>query len=264
MNTFTAWWPYRDFVVGSIRRDLAGRYRGSLLGKLWVVIQPLAMILIYTLVFSRVMHSRLPGVGGDFAYSIFLCAGLLPWGFFSDTLARCQNMFLENSNLIKKSSFPRICLPIIVTGITGFNFLVIFSLFLLFLLFAGLFPGGELLLILPVLLLQTLLALGFGIAFGVAHVFFRDAGQIVGLGLQFGFWFTPIVYPPTILPEWAYGLMAALNPMAGIVGWYQNIFLSGNTPELITLLPAVIWTVVVIVIAWRLHAGRGDEIVDML
>lgn len=264
MNTLTAWWPYRDFVMGSIRRDLAGRYRGSLLGKLWVVIQPLAMILIYTLVFSRIMQSRLPGVGGDFAYSIFLCAGLLPWGFFSDTLARCQNMFLDNANLIKKSAFPRICLPVIVTGITSFNFLVIFSLFFLFLLITQLLPGPGLLLILPVLLLQTLLALGLGIAFGVTHVFFRDAGQLVGLGLQFGFWFTPIVYPASIVPEWAYSLMLTFNPMAGIVGWYQSIFLHNQPPELITLLPATVWTLAMLGLAWLLHAQRGDEIADML
>ena len=82
-----------------------------MLGAAWTVLSPLAMILVYTVIFSQVMHSRLPGSTSTFAYSIYLCAGILTWGLFAEIIARAQTMFLEHANLIKKISFPRICLP---------------------------------------------------------------------------------------------------------------------------------------------------------
>ena len=256
--------PFADFVIGSIRQELASRYTGSLLGRLWIILQPLTMILIYTLVFSRIMHSRLPGMDNDFAYSVFLCAGLLPWGFFSDTLGRCQSVFTDNAHLLKKRAFPKSCLVQIAAGVCSFSFAVIFSLYLLFLILSGLFPGWSILLILPVLVLQTLLAVGLGLAVGIIHVFFRDAGQLVGLGLQLGFWFTPIVYPPSILPNWVHHVIFVFNPMAGIVNWYQAVFLQSALPSFLTLLPACIFTLLAILSARWLLLRRGDEIVDLL
>ena len=105
-------WDYRGFILGSVKREFQPKYRNSLLGAAWTVLNPLAMIVVYTVIFSRVMHARLPGVDSTFAYSIHLCAGVLPWGMFVEIVSNGQNTFVNNANLLKKLSFPRLCLPI--------------------------------------------------------------------------------------------------------------------------------------------------------
>src|SRR4051812_25889914 len=104
---------FRDFIFGSVRREFASRYRNSMLGAAWLVLQPLAQILVYTLIFANVMRARLPGVDTTFGYSVFLCAGILTWALFAEIIARSQGMFLDYANLLKKLSFPRIVLPVI-------------------------------------------------------------------------------------------------------------------------------------------------------
>src|SRR6476660_8645970 len=142
-------WSYRGFISGSVQREFQSRYRNSLLGAAWTVLNPLAMIVVYTVIFSQVMKAKLPGVDNGFAYSIYLCAGVLTWGLFSEITGRAQNVFHEHANLIKKISFPRICLPVIVVLNAGVNFAIIFGLFVLFLMFSGTFPGWPVLGMLP-------------------------------------------------------------------------------------------------------------------
>jgi lipopolysaccharide transport system permease protein len=103
-------WAYRGFILGSVNREFQLKYRNSLLGAAWTVINPLAMIVVYTVIFSQVMRAKLPGVDHGFAYSIYLCAGSLTWGLFAEIVGRGQNIFIENANLLKKISFPRMCL----------------------------------------------------------------------------------------------------------------------------------------------------------
>ena len=107
-------WTYRGFVLGSVKREFQLKYRNSLLGAAWSVLNPLAMIVVYTVIFSQVMKAKLPGVDSTFAYSIYLCAGLLTWGLFAEIVGRAQNIFLDHANLMKKLSFPRMTLPVIV------------------------------------------------------------------------------------------------------------------------------------------------------
>ena len=128
MQMLRALWAYRGFITGSVKREFQSKYRNSLLGAAWTVLNPLAMIIVYTVIFSQVMRAKLPGVDSTFAYSIYLCAGVLTWGLFAEILGRGQNVFLEHANLIKKLSFPRICLPTIVVLNAGLNFAIIFGL----------------------------------------------------------------------------------------------------------------------------------------
>jgi len=109
-----ALWAYRGFILGSVKREFQSKYRNSLLGAAWTVINPLAMIVVYTVIFAQVMKARLPGVDSTFAYSIYLCSGVLTWGLFAEIAGRAQNIFLEHANLLKKLSFPRLCLPTVV------------------------------------------------------------------------------------------------------------------------------------------------------
>lgn len=223
-------WAYRGFVFGSVRREFQLRYRNTLLGIVWTVLHPLAMIFTYTLIFSQIMKSKLPGVEGNLSYSIYLCAGVIAWGLFSEIVQRSQTVFLDNANLLKKLNFPRLVLPLIVATTALLNFSIVLGLFLAFLLLTNNLPGWVILAAIPLLAVQVLFAMGLGIMLGVLNVFFRDVGQFSGLLLQFWFWATPIVYPASILPAWLRPWIN-LNPMYHIIQGYQNIFVVRQWPD---------------------------------
>lgn len=256
-------WTYRGFISGSVKREFQSRYRNSLLGAAWTVLNPLAMIVVYTVIFSQIMKARLPGVDTRFAYSIYLCAGVLTWGLFVEIVSRAQNVFLEHANLIKKISFPRICLPLIVVLNAGVNFAIIFGLFLLFLLFSGSFPGISFVAIFPVLAIQIAFAIGLGMVVGVLNVFFRDVGQFFAVLLQFWFWFTPVVYPATILPEWVRPYLN-LNPMAPLIFAYQDILVHAKWPQWENLLIPLMCAVLLCIFGMHLFRKRAGEMVDEL
>ncbi|MHA4867744.1 ABC transporter permease [Duganella sp. PWIR1] len=256
-------WRYRGFVLGSVQREFQAKYRNTMLGAAWTVLSPLAMILVYTLIFSQVMQSRLPGDTSEYGYSVYLCAGILTWGLFAEITSRAQNMFLEQANLIKKISFPRICLPVIVVLNALLNFGIIFGLFTIFLVASGQFPGAVFLLLLPVLLLQILLAIGLGMVLGVLNVFFRDVGQFFQIFIQFWFWLTPIVYPASILPAKVHGMLD-WNPMAAVIQSYQAILVSGQAPHWEKLLPAAVLAVLLCALGMHLFRRRAGEMVDEL
>jgi lipopolysaccharide transport system permease protein len=254
---------YRGFIWGSVQREFQGRYRHSLLGVLWTVINPMAQILVYTVIFAQVMRAKLPGVDSTFAYSIYLCSGILTWGLFSDVVSRGVSLFVDHANLLKKISFPRATLPLIMVLSAGLNFCIIFSLFLLFLAWAGHWPGLALLFVLPVLLVQMALAVGLGVVLGILNVFFRDVGQLLGIFLQFWFWFTPVVYPLSILPE-SVKPWLAWNPMAAVIMAYQDIFVLHQQPAWPSLFVPCILGVLLCALGaywFRRHAG---EMVDEL
>ncbi len=221
------------------------------------------MILVYTVIFAQVMRAKLPGVEGTFAYSIYLCAGILTWGLFAEMVSRGQNMFLENANLLKKISFPRITLPLIVVANAILNFVIVFSLFLIFLAISGNFPGWVILAIFPILLLQIIFAVGLGMILGVLNVFFRDVGQFFGIFLTFWFWLTPIVYPVTILPD-ALKPYMAINPMAWIMAAYQGILVEHQSPQWYTLWPTALLATLLCLLGLSLFKKNVGEMVDEL
>jgi lipopolysaccharide transport system permease protein len=263
MGMMQALWSYRGYVFGSVRREFQAKYRNTMLGTAWAILSPLAMILVYTLIFSQVMKSRLPGDTSQYGYSIYLCAGILTWGLFAEILTRAQGMFLENANLLKKVSFPRICLPVIVVLNALNNFGIIFGLFTAFLLLSGQFPGPVFILLLPVIGVMVLLAVGLGLVLGVLNVFFRDVGQFFTIFLQFWFWLTPIVYPTAIVPAEVRNALA-MNPMAGPVQACQDILVAGKAPDWGTLLPATVLAVLLCALGLYLFRRRAGEMVDEL
>ena len=256
-------WHYRAFVLGSVRREFQSKYRNSLFGAVWTILNPLAMIVVYTVIFSQVMGNRLSGVDSAFGYSIYLCAGILTWGLFAEITGRSQTVFLEHANLIKKLQFPRICLPLIVVLNACVNFAIIFSLFTAFLLVSGSFPGWIYLALFPVLLLQIMFAVGLGMILGVLNVFFRDVGQFFTIFLQFWFWFTPVVYPVTTLPP-AVRAALAWNPMAAAVAAFQAILVRGQAPHWASLTPLALLGAGACLLGLHLFRKRSGEMVDEL
>jgi lipopolysaccharide transport system permease protein len=257
-------WIYRGFILGSVVRELQSKYRNSLLGALWTVLNTLAMMLVYTVIFSGVMKSRLPGSEIPFSYSIFLCSGILFWGLFAEIVTKMQNVFIDNSSHIKKLFFPRACLIVIVVLSSLLNFSIIFSLFICFLLLIGAFPGLSILAVPALIFLVVFFAVGLGLILAVLNVFFRDVGQFFNIFLQFWFWLTPIVYPITLLPVKLQFLVNQFNPLAPFVYELQQIFLNDSWPHLSSLWllalsgPILLWT------GFKLYRSHGAEMVDEL
>lgn len=256
-------WAYRGFILGNVKREFQLKYRNSLLGAAWTVLNPLAMIIVYTVIFSQIMRAKLPGIDSSFGYSIYLCAGILTWGLFAEIVNRSQNVFLENANLLKKLNFPRLCLPVTIVTTAMLNFAIIFALFCIFLAITGNFPGVTFVALIPVLTVQIAFAIGLGMVLGVLNVFFRDVGQLFGVVLQFWFWLTPIVYPISILPERIQPLLA-LNPMAGLMSAYQTILVRGEWPNWVTLWPVTLLALFLCLWGMRLFRKHAGEIVDEL
>ncbi|HYB42105.1 MAG TPA: ABC transporter permease, partial [Candidatus Methylomirabilis sp.] len=239
------------------------RYLGSVLGASWAVLNPLAHIAIYTLIFSRVMRARLPNEQDALAYSLFLCAGMLTWNYFVEVLLRTQTVFLEQANMLKKVSFPRVALPSYVFLSASVNFAIVWGLFLGFLLLSGRWPGAVLVALLPLLMIQQALAVGLGLALGVGNVFFRDVAQGVAVGLQFWFWLTPIVYPIETVPEVARGFIA-WNPLAPLVASYQGIIVAHHWPAWGDLWLVCLVAIAMAAIAETMFRQLGGSMVDEL
>lgn len=258
-----ALWRYRGFILGSVKREFQTKYRNSLLGAAWTIISPLAMIIVYTVIFSQIMRAKLPGIDTVFAYSIYLCAGVLTWGLFAEITGRAQNIFIENANLIKKLNFPRLCLPISIVLNALLNFSIIAGLFTIFLLLSGNFPGLPFIALFPLLLIQVLFSIGLGIILGVLNVFFRDVGQFFSVALQFWFWLTPIVYPASILPEHLRPMLA-FNPMTALMAAYQTVLVRGEWPDWSSLWFISSLAIIFCILGMRLFRRNSGEMVDEL
>jgi lipopolysaccharide transport system permease protein len=178
-------------------------------------------------------------------------------------LTRSQGVFLEQANLLKKASFPRVTLPAYIFLSATINFAIIWGLFSGFLLVSGRWPGWVLAAMLPLLLLQQVLAVALGVFLGVINVYFRDVAQVVGVLLQFWFWLTPIVYPLAVVPAGIQGLMA-LNPASPLVAAYQGIVVEHRWPVWSDLWPVAAVGVVSALAADLVFRRLSRSMVDEL
>lgn len=254
-------WSYRGFIHGAVQREFQSRYLRTQFGVFWVIAHPLAMIVIYTLIFAELLRPTLVGHDTPYAFSIYLCAGVLTWGLFAEMLGRGVNIFVENAGLLKKVSFPKLCLPIIVVLSSWLHFAIVLAVFIMVLVLIGRFPGVALVWVLPVMLLQTCLAMGLGMLLATINSFYRDVGQGVGVVLQFWFWLTPIVYPAAILPESVRGAIE-LNPVWPIIRAYQGIFLERAMPDWPHLIYPAVLAVFLLTLGMYAFYRLQGEIVD--
>lgn len=256
-------WRYRHFILSSVKNDLKSRFARSRLGAAWMVLQPLAQVAIYSLVLSRVMGAKLPGVTNQYAYSIYLMAGMVAWSLFVEVVQRSLTLFVDNGNLMKKIFFPRVCLPFIAVGSA------LVSNLMLFLAAAVIFgilghPPTMALLWLPLLVLVNVaFSLGLGLLLGVINVFVRDVGQVMAVVLQLWFWVTPIVYMPAILPH-GFGELIPYNPLYGIVTGFQDVMLFGRSPDVVSLGWTAIGSFLLLGLAFLMFRKAAPEMVDVL
>ena len=256
-------WSYRRFIFGSVMQELRSRYAGSLFGILWALLQPLSLILIYSVIFSSIMQPGLPAEGRAFAYTVYLCSGLLLWMFFVELLTRSTGIFVQNGGLLKKVNFPRLTLPIIALLSALLNYAIIMGVFLVLLIVAGFLPGSAALHALPVVAITAGFAIGLGLACATINVYYRDIEQFIAIVTQLWFWLTPIVYPASIVPE-RFHVFLDSNPMVPMVEAMHGIFVAGTAPDASSLVfPAIIALVSLMLGAWvyfRLGSDMTDEL----
>jgi lipopolysaccharide transport system permease protein len=217
---------WSDFILASAARELQSRYARSLLGWVWLVLPPVVLIGIYTLVFSRLMRGAgaLPN-HGPFTYSIYLCAGLLTWQWFTELITRVAGVFTNHATMLKKTIVPWYALLGVDVLVTSFGLCMQVGLFALVLVAIDQWPGWRALAFFPLVFCQALFAVGLGLGLAVMQVFFRDVALALPLVLQLWFWLTPIVYPLAAIPPNIQPLMQ-WNPIQPITAGYQHIVMA--------------------------------------
>ncbi len=251
-------WQYRDLLITLAVRDIKVRYKQTVLGIAWAVIQPLAGMVIFTLVFARM--AKLPT--DDIPAPVFYYAGLLAWTFFSQTVSGASQSLIEGSRLITKVYFPRIMIPASAIGYTALNMAISAVLLLFLLIYYGIMPSVTVLLLPVLALLLGMTSLGFGILIAALNVKYRDFRYVVPFLLQVWMFATPVVYPASMVPEkWRW--LASLNPMAGMVNGFRACLL-GKTPdwEVVSISAAV--GVITLILGVAYFRRAEDEMADIL
>lgn len=224
------------YVIRSlVVRDIRVRYTGSFLGVFWAFIHPLTQLIIFYFVFSVVLKTRLGSEYADTNYTIWLISGMLPWILFSEVVGRSPGAVLEQANLIKKTVFPSEILPFAHVSAALINHLILFLMLLLFLVVLGPIPTLKILWIPIHLLGIVLFALGLAWLLCALNVFLRDIGQVLGVVLNLWFFFTPIIYPPALIPE-PFRPWLTMNPMLYPVEGYRMALLGRTEPDLTGLM----------------------------
>jgi len=221
----------RHVIATLTRRDLRGRYASSVLGLSWAVIQPLALLLLFTFVFSVVLRIRLGWSSSAYLFAAYVFCGMLPWIALQEGLTRSSSVILENVPLIKKVIFPSEILPVSVVVSALVLEMIGLSVFVLLLSLFHRVPTPALL-VLPVIIgFQLMFTLGIGWVLASLTVFLRDVTQLLGLGMTFWMFITPIFYPPEMVPP-GFAFLLLVNPMWYVVSAYRRVLLEGALPDL--------------------------------
>ncbi len=228
---------YRELLENLVIRDLKVRYKNSVLGFLWSLLNPLLLMMVFTVVFTvMIPNANIP------RFPVFVLCALLPWNFFTSSLTGAVNSITQNGHLVKKVYFPREILPISVVFSNLANFLLALPVLLALVLISG---GGFTvwLLYIPVVMaVQVCFTVGVSLVLATLNVFYRDTAIIMDVVIQAWFFLTPVFYPVDLLPEWKVILGLALpirrlvyilNPMASIIATYRSViygFTNGSPP----------------------------------
>jgi lipopolysaccharide transport system permease protein len=226
---------YRELIRNLVLKDLTLKYRGSMLGFLWSLINPVAMVAVYTLAFKYILAIQQPG------FSVFILLGVLAWSFFGNSAVMSTGALVEGSALLKSVRFPRAVLPLATVLFNLVQYLLtICTLLPLMFLVYRVPPVGPVLLFPWFLALQVLFTTGLALVLSAATTYFRDVRHFVDIALSLLFWTTPIVYPLSQVPP---GLrpVILMSPMSPFVVAYQHIFYYGDWPDSTVWIGAVVY-----------------------
>jgi lipopolysaccharide transport system permease protein len=217
-------WEYRELLYFLVWRDVKVRYKQTVLGAAWAVIQPFMAMVVFSIFFGKL--AKMPSDG--IPYPLFAYAALVPWGFFANGLSQASNSLVGSSHLITKVYFPRLVVPIssVISGIV--DFVLAFAVLLGMMLYFGIFPTINVIWLPFLLLLAFVTALGVGMWLSALNVEFRDIRYVLPFLTQFWMFATPIVYPSSLLSE-PWRTIYGLNPMVGVVEGFRWALLGTQT-----------------------------------
>ena len=218
-------WRYRELFVVLAWRDVAVRYKQTVIGLAWALIQPLAILLIFSTIFGKV--AKLP-TEGSAPYILMVCAGLLPWQLFSTSLTGAAGSLIGNSNLISKVYFPRLIVPTASVVVAFIDFLVGFAILLALMLWYQFSPTWQIL-TLPLFIVMAFLAsLGPGLWITALNVKYRDFRYVIPFLVQFGLFVSPVGFSSSVIPD-AWKTLYYLNPMVGVIDGFRWAILGGES-----------------------------------
>jgi lipopolysaccharide transport system permease protein len=217
-------WEYRELLYFLTWRDVKVRYKQTVLGAAWAILQPLLTMLVFSLVFGQLDQMNT----GEIPYPIFSFAALVPWTFFAYALQQSSNSLVSSANLLKKVYFPRLAIPISSVLSGGVDFLLAFAVLLIMMPMWGVWPTWNVVFLPLFVLLATVTALGVGLWLSALNVQYRDVRYIVPFITQFWMFATPIAYPSTLVPE-KWRTLYGLNPMVGVVEGFRWALLGTDT-----------------------------------
>jgi lipopolysaccharide transport system permease protein len=249
----------RELLFTWATRDFKVRYSQSILGAAWAILQPLSLMVVYSVIFSVFIKVPTDGI----PYPVFAYTALLPWTFFANSLSFAIPSLVSNMNLVSKIYFPREILPL-STILVGFvDFLVASSVFVLMLLFYRVPVGSTILFVPLVLLIQIILTFGISLLASAVNVFYRDVRFVIPLALQIWMYLSPIIYPVSLVPE-RFRPFYFLNPMAVLIDTYRRTILFNQTPDWPYLGLATILSAFLMVVAYRYFKQAEREFADLI
>ncbi|NNE42896.1 MAG: ABC transporter permease [Gemmatimonadetes bacterium] len=254
---FAELWRYRDLAGILIAKELKLRYRRSVLGFAWTMLNPLMTMLILTVVFSHVMRVQVDH------FPVFVLSALLPWNFFSQSLSGGAYSIIHNESLLRNVRVPRAVFPMALVGSHLVNFLLALVPLLLVMVWQGVSLRPSALLLPYCLLALACFTTGVVLVLSAWTVFFRDLGQIVEVSITALFYLTPIIYPLSILPE-RYAGYFKLNPLYHLVTPFRTIFFEGTVPEPASLLVSGAIGLVALLGGFAVFRSRQDHFLQYL
>ena len=257
MKVFKNLYEYRELLKSSIKKDVGGKYKNSVLWVLWSFLYPLLQIAVYAIVFPLIMRSNMEN------YTVFVCCGLIPWNFFSTAISRSSFTMIENGNILKKVYFPREILPISVVTSEAVNFVISTIIILAFVLGTGMGLTWYVIFYPVILLIQYILLIGISLFVSSITVYFRDLQHFIGIALQLLFYATPIVYATNIIPE-SYQWILRLNPMTFIIDGYRSIFYYQQQPDFISLGITLLVSLILCVVGYLLFSKLQKRFAEEL
>ena len=243
-NYWSDLWRFRDLFYILSWRDISVRYKQTVIGILWVFIQPLLTMGVFTIVFGKI--ANLPN-DSSAPYAILVYAGILPWQFFASSITATSNSLIGNTQLITKVYFPRLIIPA-SSMITSFvDFLVSFLILVFLMFYFSFFPTWKFIFLLGFLIITFLTALGFGLFITSLNVKYRDFRYIVPFIVQLGLYISPVGFSSSIIPE-KFRLLYSLNPMVGVIDGFRwsilgdtNIYIPGF---ILSIIVAVLFLII--------------------
>jgi lipopolysaccharide transport system permease protein len=216
-------WVYRELLYFLTWRDIKVRYKQTLLGASWAIIQPFFTMLLFTLFFGKLAHMPSDGI----PYPIFAYAGLLPWTFFSNAVTNSGNSLVGSSNLITKVYFPRMIIPGAAVGAGLVDFAIAFIILIVLMIYYGVALTWGIVMLPVLIVLLTLLAIGVGMWTSALNVKYRDIRYALPFVIQLWLFASPVIYPASLMPlKWRWVL--ALNPLTGIIEGFRSSLLGTN------------------------------------